>query len=174
MKTTSAYAAIALALASSCAPPPTEAFSIRQALAAARGGRGRSSGGATHREAALVDSSSTAGAAAFASSELAFLDEPRLYTQQQHQHVQVRTSAPLSPLPSESNFRLIRSAPSSEKGRLDPLEIPRHVESDLAKAKMVMSLEMLLGRAAMVASVALFVGEMTTGQSLPDQLSAML
>jgi hypothetical protein len=57
---------------------------------------------------------------------------------------------------------------------LDPLEIPRHVESDLAKAKMVMSLEMLLGRAAMVASVALFVGEMTTGQSLPDQLSAML
>jgi hypothetical protein len=63
---------------------------------------------------------------------------------------------------------------TSKSASLGRLKIPRHIEPDLAKAKMVMSLEILLGRAAMVASVVLFVVELTTGQSLPDQLFTLL
>jgi hypothetical protein len=168
MKTISVYTAIALALARSSAS--TDAFSIRQVIVTVCSRRGRS-GGVIQREAALVDSSSTS--AACASPELAFFDEPRLYAQRQQQQVNVMTPAPLLPTSSEISFRLRRSEPWN-KERLDPLEIPMRVEPDLAKAKMAMSLEMILGRAAMVASVMLFAGEMTTGQSLPDQLSMIL
>jgi hypothetical protein len=173
MKATSVYSTIAVALASLSASP--EAFSIRGVVSAVRGGRGR----VVQRDAALVDSStssssaSVAAAAFVAGQDVAVFDEPRLHAQ--HQRVTVSALRPLSPpfrSTFGSTFRLDR--PNRGTRRLDPLEIPRHVEPDVAKAKMAMVFEMLLGRAAMVASVLLFVGEMTTGQSLPDQLSSIL
>jgi hypothetical protein len=161
MKTSSLYS-LALALASSIVL--TESFSIRQILRVA-----------VQRDAALVvDSSASSGAL---SQDLALFDEPRLYTHQggaralpldeSAPRTFIRASANNVALPTTRRF--FTKSPS-----LGRLEIPRHVEPDLAKAKLVMSLEILLGRAAMVASVVLFVVELTTGQSLPDQLSTLL
>ena len=149
MKTSSVYA-LALALASATAL--TESFSIRQILRVA-GPRG---GASVQRDAALVvDSSASAGAL---SQDLALFDEPRLYTQQG-----VARALPLDESPSRAfihasaNVALPTTRRFTKVPSLGRLEIPRHVEPDLAKAKLVMSLEMLLGRAAMVASVGLAV-----------------
>lgn len=173
MKTSCVYS-LALALASATAL--TESFSIRQILRVAAGPRRGGGGGASvQRDAALVVDSSSGSSGAL-SQDSALFDEPRLYTQQG-----VARALPLdgsSPRTFVNNpnsdvalpaFRRTTRAPS-----LDRLELPRHVGPDLARAKMVMSLEMLLGRAAMVASVVLFVVELATGQSLPDQLSTLL
>jgi hypothetical protein len=169
MKTSSLYS-LALALAS--ATVLTESFSIRQILrVAAPRGRG---GASVQRDAALVvDSSASAGAL---SQDLALLDEPRLYTQQGvARALPLEESSPRGFIRASANVALPKARRFFTKSpALGRLEIPRHVEPDLAKAKMVMSLEMLLGRAAMVASVVLFVVELTTGQSLPDQLSTLL
>lgn len=170
MKTSSVYA-LALALASATAL--TESFSIRQILRVA-GPRGPRGGVSVQRDAVLVvDSSASANAM---SQDLALFDEPRLYTQQG-----VARALPLaesSPsrafIHASANVALPTTRRFTKAPSLGRLEIPRHVEPDLAKAKLVMSLEMLLGRAAMVASVVLFVVELTTGQSLPDQLSTLL
>jgi hypothetical protein len=167
MKTSSLYA-LALALASSTVL--TESFSIRQILRVAAP-RGRAS---VQRDAALVvDSSASAGAL---SQDLALFDEPRLYTHQGGSRaLPLDESSPRTFIRASANVALPTTRRFFTKSpALGRLEIPRHVEPDVAKAKLVMSLEMLLGRAAMVASVVLFVVELTTGQSLPDQLSTLL
>jgi hypothetical protein len=173
MKTSFVYS-LALALASSTVL--TESFSIRQILrVAAPRGRG---GASVQRDAALVvDSSASSGAL---SQDLALFDEPRLYTRQgvaralpvdeSSSRTFIHASSKAA-LPAETLRRRTTTSKSPSLGRL---EIPRHIEPDLAKAKMVLSLEILLGRAAMVASVVLFVVELTTGQSLPDQLFTLL
>lgn len=58
--------------------------------------------------------------------------------------------------------------------RLSKLELPRQVEADVAKARMMFQVEMVVGRVAMVAAVVLFLVEVTTGQSLPDQIASWI
>jgi hypothetical protein len=55
------------------------------------------------------------------------------------------------------------------------VELPRrHFRNPFAfqRAEMLVNTEMTVGRAAMVAAIVLFTVEITTGQSLPDQISA--
>jgi len=56
------------------------------------------------------------------------------------------------------------------------LEIPRHVRptvTEIENAKVLMSLEAVLGRGAMLAAIVLMTTEITTGMSLPEQLSKL-
>jgi hypothetical protein len=56
------------------------------------------------------------------------------------------------------------------------VELPRrHFPSPFAlqRSEMLVNTEMTVGRVAMVAAVVLFTFEVTTGQSLPDQISAL-
>lgn len=56
------------------------------------------------------------------------------------------------------------------------VELPRrHFPSPFAlqRSEMLVNTEMIVGRVAMVAAVAFFTVEVTTGQSLTDQISAL-
>lgn len=54
------------------------------------------------------------------------------------------------------------------------MDLPKHGPSvqEVESIQTLMSLEMLIGRGAMLVAVLLVVNEVTTGQSLPEQLVA--
>ena len=65
-------------------------------------------------------------------------------------------------------------APTAASEAIRSMDLPKHGPSaeQLETAKTLMSLEMLVGRGAMLVAVVLMATELTTGHSLPEQVSA--
>jgi hypothetical protein len=64
---------------------------------------------------------------------------------------------------------------ASARHSLSKVDLPRrHFRSPFAlkRSEMLLNTEITVGRVAMVAAVVFFTVEVTTGQSLPDQISA--
>lgn len=89
-------------------------------------------------------------------------------------------NVPVSSSPSVAEVSTTAAAPSLQKARIrrrsvpSPLELPRHRQPDIDKAKMMMQLELVVGRTAMVSAVILLLVEISTGSSFSDQLSSLL
>jgi hypothetical protein len=65
---------------------------------------------------------------------------------------------------------------ASARHSLSKIELPRrHFRSPFAlqRSEMLANTEMMVGRVAMLAAVVFFTVEVTTGQSLPDQIAAL-
>lgn len=82
-------------------------------------------------------------------------------------------SSPLV-IPQDDEIKYTEPVTGRREGQqhLQSMELPRHSPSQGAKA--LQSLEAIAGRGAMIAALALMVTEVTTGMSLPEQLSKFL
>lgn len=87
-------------------------------------------------------------------------------------------SATLSSSSDADTSKIYQSAafvpPAAAKVVPNSMEMPRHVQPDIARARTMLQLELIVGRTAMVSAVLLFLVEVTTGQSLPEQISSVM
>jgi len=99
----------------------------------------------------------------------------KLYYRDSNEDEVLFTTATATTVVASLQQHQTRAAPVAPVQRVNSwLEQPRHRQPDIVKAKVLFSLELGLGRVSMVAAVVLLLVEVTTGQSLPDQILSLM
>jgi hypothetical protein len=115
----------------------------------------------------------TAGRSADASSSRA---KPTLFAVNVGSHLHYRNDKEDQNFPFVSNsVAIARPNRAEPRVLLDPRELPRHSPSPetLKEQKVLMDMEMVIGRLFMVAALIFFAGEVSSGLSITDQLTGV-
>jgi hypothetical protein len=115
----------------------------------------------------------TAGRSADASSSSRA--KPTLFAVNVGSRMYYRNDKEAQNLPFVSNSVAISRSRTEPKVLLDPRELPKHSPSPetLKEQKVLMDMEMLIGRFFMVAALMFFAGEIASGLSITDQLAGI-